>query len=247
MARKRLGLLLVMMTACRSTGSTPSDAAGGAGGQSGAGGIDASGGTSGSGGGGSGDSGTDVRPPDAPADSGARDMGADISVIPACGAGSTCQMLRAQYADAVLRGQSCTVGTANVCAQAVPSNLGCIDCPVWVNDDGPLAPLRAQFAAAGCDNCFYGNPAGERCHPLICPDLFNGVCRAGDGGQATCVINSPPAECPVGTAGGQACPIPAWYCTTQGQPRQTCGCGSGPIPPGQQPDARPAPTWTCRL
>jgi hypothetical protein len=210
MARQHLVFLLLLVTACGSSGApATSDATAGADrgsggarqdGAAGSGGAQggAGGGAAGSGGGpdgaagggagavdggdgGGGNGRTDVGveggpdrvdtgAPDSPADRGAPDVAgpeAPADGNPSCGAGSSCQMLRVQYADAVLS-NACPPSGGDGCSQ-VPGNLGCGGCPVWVRNASSLTPLRDQFVAEGCERCFFGSPTGDRCHPVVCP------------------------------------------------------------------------------
>jgi hypothetical protein len=180
----------------RGGGGTAQDAAtggGGAGGGTGgaaAGSGGGSGGAAGSGGGagavdggvgGRGNGGTDVGveagpdrvdmgAPDSPADKRESDVAgpeAPFDGNPSCAAGSTCQMLRIQYADAVLS-NACSPSGGDGCSQ-VPGALGCGGCPISVRNASLLTPLRDQFVAGGCEICFFGSPTGDRCHPVVCP------------------------------------------------------------------------------
>jgi hypothetical protein len=236
--------------------SSPADGASGSGGAGGGGSGGAaaggSGGSSGSGGGGgagtggaSADAGAkDASSGGAPADTRVdvastadvarpgTDAAADTRPADAppagqvCARGGLCPTLAAQYADAVLRAQSCTAGAAGACEKKVRGGLGCDSCEVWVNDTAALGPIRAQWDQAGCDRCFLGSPTGDRCHPIVCPDLFTGICKAGVSG-GTCTVNQPPKECPQGTAPNVPCPLVGWFCATQTQPSRNCYCLSG--------------------
>jgi hypothetical protein len=170
------------------------------------------------------DSGGDGRP-DAPVDSGAevRPDAPAVDLAPnACAVGGLCRTLRAQYADAVLRAQACTPGGAAVCQKKAPGNLGCVICEVFVSDTAELDPLRAQFTANGCERCLLGSPTGDRCHPISCPTLFTGLCRASAGG-GTCINDEPPQQCPDSAAADALCPIEKWICTRDTSPK-ICSC-----------------------
>ena len=119
-------------------------------------------------------------------------------------AGSLCANLRAEYAEASLRAQRCTIGAPGACQLKSRAGVGCAGpCLTWVNDAGGLAELATRFQASGCEACLYGSPTGDRCHPFICPALGVGSCVAGAGGQGTCVNTEP--DCPPGTMAGMSC------------------------------------------
>jgi hypothetical protein len=170
--------------------------------------------------------GADAQPPDAPVDAPREAAGpaAPVEGGPGCAPGSLCRNLTIAYAEAVLRAQSCTPGAANVCNQSAPGSLGCGGCTVWITSSAEVDSLRAQFQGGGCAACFFGSPTGDRCHPVICPDLLRGTCTAAAGGRGTCTIEKQPEQCPQGTANGLPCPLAGWYCTTVTAPKRSCIC-----------------------
>ena len=113
---------------------------------------------------------------------------------PPTGTGSCapgCANLRARYADALLRAQSCT--GASPCAFKAPGSLGCGGCQVWVSDLTEVAPLANRFNQMGCYGCYFDGPGGEnRCHTIGCPDLFEAIVPCPPGrGSCTNDMNSP--------------------------------------------------------
>lgn len=206
---------------------------GGGGGVSGAGGGGGSGGGGGGvpdGGGGRGGAGgaiaTDARIADAPVDA-PREAGGPVAPVdgaPGCAQGSFCWNVKLAYAEAILRAQSCAPGATNVCTQAVPGSLGCGSCQRWITPSAEVDSLRAQFQRGNCEACLFDSPTGDRCHPVVCPDLLRGTCTAVAGGRGTCTIEQQPEQCPQGAATGQPCPLVGWYCKTVTAPQRSCIC-----------------------
>ena len=133
---------------------------------------------------------------------------------PPAGTGSCapgCADLRARYADALLRAQSCT--GASACAFKAPGSLGCGGCEVWVTDLSEVAPLANQFNQMGCYGCYFDGPGGEnRCHIIGCPDLFESMCPVSASGRGSCT-NSMNIPCPDDAMNGAPCSRKGFYCT----------------------------------
>jgi hypothetical protein len=195
------------------------------------GGAGAVGGAGGAGGAGTGGAGTGGGPgaersADGPnaggADAGAGDVTRTDAVAmtiqppkyPPTGTGSCapgCANLRARYADALLRAQSCTGVSA--CAFKAPGSLGCGGCEVWVSDLSEVAPLANQFNQMGCYGCYFDGPGGEnRCHIIGCPDLFEAMCPVSASGRGSCTNNMNIA-CPDDAMNGAPCSRKGFYCT----------------------------------
>lgn len=116
-----------------------------------------------------------------------------------------CADLRRQYADVVLRAQSCRPGAANPCGFKAPGSLGCNACEVWVSDLAEVAPLANQFNDMGCYGCYFGGADGQnRCHAVGCQDLLDAVCTMTASGQGTCT-NQTERPCPEGVMTGTRC------------------------------------------
>jgi hypothetical protein len=200
------------------------------GGTGGGGGAGTGGGPGGAGGAGTGGAGTGggpgaERPADAPnagsADAGAADVNrTDAAAMtiqppqyPPVGIGTCapgCADLRARYADALLRAQSCT--GASACAFKAPGSLGCGGCEVWVTDLGEVAPLANQFNQMGCYGCYFGFADGKRCHAIGCPDLFEAMCPVSASGRGSCT-NNMNITCPDDAMNGAPCNRKGFYCT----------------------------------
>jgi hypothetical protein len=200
------------------------------------GGAGASGGAGGAGGAGTGGAGTGggpgaERPADGPnrvdmnaggADAGAAEVNRTDAVAmtiqppryPPAGTGSCapgCAGLRARYADALLRAQSCSGVSA--CAFKAPGSLGCGGCEVWVSDLSEVAPLANQFNQMGCYGCYFDGPGGEnRCHIIGCPDLFEAMCPVSASGRGSCT-NNMNITCPDDAMNGAPCNRKGFYCT----------------------------------
>jgi hypothetical protein len=115
-----------------------------------------------------------------------------------------CAELRAQYAEAVLQAQRCTVSAANPCGFKAPGSLGCGGCSVWVNDLTELVPLANRFNQMGCYGCYFGPADMNRCHAISCVDLIDPVCTATGTGQGSCT-NDANRPCPAGVMSGTPC------------------------------------------
>lgn len=127
----------------------------------------------------------------------------------ACAPG--CSDLRARYADAVLRSQSC--GAASACAFKAPGSLGCGGCAVWVTDLAEIAPLANQFNQMGCYGCYFGGAGSDnRCHAIGCPDLIEPLCTTSASGRGTCT-NDMDRKCADGVMTGVPCTRMGEYCT----------------------------------
>ena len=123
-----------------------------------------------------------------------------------CGEGSLCLNLRNAYAQALQDAKSCSANADESCGLQARESLGCDPCTVWVTDTSYLDELAKQFADAGCDECFYGSPTGDRCHPVGCNELGMPMCDP----SGTCV---PDLSCPEGTKNGGACDGKVSYCS----------------------------------
>jgi hypothetical protein len=226
-----VALFLVAGLACDRSGPGSSDAGNdarlGTGGRGGTGGGgQAPGGAGGTGGGPGAE-----RPADGPnrldmnaggADAGAADVNrTDAAAMtiqppryPPVGTGSCapgCADLRARYADALLRAQSCSGVSA--CAFKAPGSLGCGGCEVWVSDLSEVAPLANQFNQMGCYGCYFDGPGGEnRCHIIGCPDLFEAMCPVSASGRGSCT-NNMNITCPDDAMNGAPCNRKGFYCT----------------------------------
>jgi hypothetical protein len=115
-----------------------------------------------------------------------------------CGEGSLCLNLRNAYAQELQDSKGCMANADESCGLQAPGGLGCVSCPVWVTDTSYLDELAKQFDDAGCDQCFYDSPTGDRCHPVGCNELGAPMCDA----SGTCV---PDLSCPEGVKDGGDC------------------------------------------
>ncbi len=95
---------------------------------------------------------------------------------------SACGALAAKYAAVLASAKSCTAGSADQCAHAVPARLSpCRDgCVEYVNDPTELSSIEQAWTQQGCAN------AAVACPAYACAPTVAGACVATDGGGAVC-------------------------------------------------------------
>jgi hypothetical protein len=170
----------------------------------------------------------DAAPPDGPASADGAVPGLGRPMYPPAGMPGTCapgcMQLRQQYAELVLKAQSCTPGAADACGRKAFGSLGCLGCEVWVNDLGDLAPVFQRFNQMGCFGCFFDGVGGEnRCHPIACADLDSPLCRPMASGGGTCLNAPRDRTCGPTVMNGAPCMPPRDdYC--MGGSQALCSC-----------------------
>jgi hypothetical protein len=133
--------------------------------------------------------------------------GSDIAAL--------CSNLAAEYQVAVAQAQSCDVGQAGQCQQAVPGALSlCGSCPTYVNDASGPKMLQEAWLQAGCTNL----PAPPCLGEGLCLPVNNVCVQVLDTNHGTCVEYAPPGTGGTSGAGG------------------TSGTGPGPGTGGSSPD-----------
>jgi hypothetical protein len=161
-----------------------------------------------------------------------------------CPVPALCADLIDEYAQAVVRAQTCMAGDDQSCGLRAPRTLRCPGCELWVTDRRELDRLRATFDAAGCADCpVRGLTADGRCPTGPCAvTLTAPLCTVApgpgsatgppDGGQVAGQCNeAQPQRCPAAVTTGAPC-APYDFCFGSGQHACTC------FPPDR--------TWTCR-
>ena len=89
------------------------------------------------------------------------------------GAQSACQVLAAQYQDALKVAQSCAIGGSGQCETLVNTTLSvCGGCQTYVNDASTLNAIQQAWEGANCSKV---NPAPP-CALILCPAALNNVC-----------------------------------------------------------------------